>query len=195
MNNLMSLIIPLFLFSGFVVVIIGGAIYLKREGMVKKSILFVIIGAVEVIYPLIATRIYYLVAEIIGFGYDQYYFIVYTIPIIISINTFGILIIVLGKLNSENSGIFLLISGIFWTIYAAMTLILNLRTFVPFPILDFVIWTTLSLVSFAFMITARILFVIYSVKIGEKVFLVSSIFLLISSATSITLSMFVTFLP
>ena len=190
MIDLMNLVIPFFLYSGLVLIIIGGAIYLNRGEIVEKSILFVIIGALEIIYQFIAYRIFSLFDEIFGLGFDEYIFFMSIGPNILSIITFGILMIVLGKLNSENSGNFLLISGILWTIYASTIVIINL--FIPTGLFIVIM---IELIIFVLMIVARIFFVVYSAKIGEKVFLIASIFLLISSATSIIFSIFFTILP
>ena len=194
--DLMNLIIPLFLFSGYLLVVIGGTMNLKRKEKVEKSILFIIIGAAGIIYEFIKWPIHNLVDEIIGVGFDEYYTIIVIIPIIISIITFGVLMIVLGKLNSENFGKYLLISGIFWTIYAVILLIINLGSIFPFPVpLGKLAYDILALIIFAFMIGARILFVIYTAKIDNVVFLVSSIALLISSATYVIFSLSLTFIP
>ena len=194
--DLMNLIIPFSLFSGYLLVVIGGTMNLKRKEKVEKSILFIIIGAAGIIYEVITRQIYNFVDEIIGLGFDEYYTIMFIIPNIISIITFGVLIIVLGKLNSENSGKYLLISGIFWTIYAVILLIINFGSIFPFPVpLGKLAYDILALIIFAFMIGARILFVIYTAKIDNVVFLVSSIALLISSTTYAILSLLLTFMP
>lgn len=190
MIDLMNLVLPFFLYSGLVLLIIGGAMYLNRGEIVEKSILFVIIGALEIIYQFIAYRLFSLFDEIFGLGFDEYIFFMSIGPNILSIITFGILMIVLGKLNSENSGNFLLISGILWTIYASTIVIINL--FIPTGLFIVIM---IELIIFVLMIVARIFFVVYSAKIGEKVFLIASIFLLISSATSIIFSIFFTILP
>jgi hypothetical protein len=141
-------------------------------------------------------RIYYLVDEIIGVGSVEYIIIMSIIPTIISIITFGVLIIVLGKLNIENFGKYLLISGIFWTIYSVNLLIINLRSIFPFPVpFSLIAHNILVLIMLAFMIGARILFVIYTAKIDNVVFLASSIALLISSTTYVILSLLFTFMP
>ena len=196
--HLMNLIILLSLFSGYLLVIIGGTMNLKRKEKVEKSILFIIIGAAGIIYEVIRRQIYNLVDEIIGLGFEEYYTIIFIIPNIISIITFGVLIIVLGKLNSENSGKYLLISGILWTIYAVILLIINLGSLFPFPGPPPSIYLAISilgLIILAFMIGARILFVIYTAKIDNVVFLVSSIALLISSTTYVIFSLLLTFMP
>jgi len=196
--DLMFLIIPLFLFSGYILLVIGGTMDLKRTEKVERSMLFIIIGAVGIISEVIMVRIYYLVDEIFNVGFEEYYTIIIIIPSIISIITFGLLIIVLGKLNIENFGKYLLISGILWTIYAVILLIINLGSIFPFPgpppsiILAINI---LGLIILAFMIGARILFVIYTSKIDNVVFLVSSIALLISSTTYVIFSLLLTFIP
>lgn len=194
--DLMYVIMPLFLFSGYILLVIGGTMDLKRTEKVERSMLFIIIGAAGIISEVIMVRIYYLVDEIIGVGSVEYIIIMSIIPIIISIITFGVLIIVLGKLNIENFGKYLLISGIFWTIYAVILLIINLGSIFPFPVpLGKLAYDILALIIFAFMIGARILFVIYTAKIDNVVFLVSSIALLISSATYVILSLLFTFMP
>ena len=196
--DLMFLIIPLFLFSGYILLVIGGTMDLKRTEKVERSMLFIIIGAVGIISEVIMVRIYYLVDEIFNVGFEEYYTIMIIIPSIISIITFGVLIIILGKLNIENFGKYLLISGILWTIYAVILLIINLGSLFPFPGPPPSIYLAISilgLIILAFMIGARILFVIYTAKIDNVVFLVSSIALLISSTTYVIFSLLLTFIP
>ena len=194
--DLMFLIIPLFLFSGYILLVIGGTMDLKRTEKVERSMLFIIIGAAGIISEVIMVRIYYLVDTIFNVGFEEYITIRIIIPNIISIITFGVLIIVLGKLNIKNFGKYLLISGIFWTIYSVNLLIINLLSIFPFPIpFSPIAYNILVLIMLAFMIGARILFVIYTAKIDNVVFLVSSIALLISSATYVILSLYFIFMP
>ena len=61
--DLLNLIIILFLFSGYILIIISGTMNLEREEKVEASVLFIIIGAAGIIYEIIRMPLYFLVDE------------------------------------------------------------------------------------------------------------------------------------
>ncbi|MHA2431336.1 MAG: hypothetical protein ACXACC_09965, partial [Promethearchaeota archaeon] len=167
-------------------IVIAGALNLRREEKLNGSKFFIIIGAVETVYELIKWRLWPLVYMFMGSTIQSMrivYAITAIIPIIISIITFGILIIILGRRNKQNFGKNLLLSGIFWTIFAVIQLVRNILFGGFFP-LNITIITTFQIVGvivIAFMVVSRIFLLLYASKINEKYLLASSIILLIAS--------------
>lgn len=166
---------------GYVFIVIFGAFNFKREEKVRGSIFFVIIGALEIIYELLEWRLYGLIPVIMDYSVLSYwisYAIMYIIPYIISLTTFGILIIILGKRNKENYGKSLLLSGIFWIIYSSILLITNIYGLFKSIVL---IRQIVLIIVIAFAVVSMTFFVLYSSKIKEKKLLIASVILLTAS--------------
>ncbi|MFX1588290.1 MAG: hypothetical protein ACFFC1_09055 [Promethearchaeota archaeon] len=184
-RDLLDVIISFLLVSGYLFIVIAGALNLRREEKLNGSKFFIIIGAVETVYELIKWRswpLVYMFTESIQ-GMRIAYAIQWIIPMIISIITFGILIIILGKRNKENFGKSLMLSGIFWIVFAVILLIRNVL-FGGFFLLNITIITTFVIIGaivIAFMVVSRIFLLLYASKINEKYLLASSIILLIAS--------------
>ncbi len=185
-RNLLDVVVSFLLVSGYLFIVIAGALNLRREEKLNSSKFFIIIGAVETVYELIKWRLWPLVYMFMGTTIQSMrivYAIQWIIPNIISIITFGILIIILGKRNKENFGKSLLLSGIFWIVFAVILLIRNILFWGFFP-LNITIITTFQIIGvivIAFMVVSRIFLLLYASKINEKYLLVSSIILLIAS--------------
>lgn len=184
-RNLLDVVISFFLVSGYLFIVIAGALNLRREEKLNGSKFFIIIGAVETVYELIKWRsssLVYMFMESVQ-GMRIAYAILWIIPSIISIITFGILIIILGKRNKENFGKNILLSGIFWIVFAVIQLIRNILFGGFFPLNITIINTfyIMGVIIIAFMVVSRIFLLLYASKINEKYLLVSSIILLIAS--------------
>lgn len=195
--DLMNLTTILFLFTAYVLLIISGTMNLEREEKVKGSIAFIAIGAALIIYEMIRFPLYMLADDILPSGLEEYYVITFIIPNIISLISFGLLIIVLGKINIDNQGKNLLISGILWSIYAVVMVIINIGAIIPFPGSPtlIIVIGIIGLVILAFMIASRIFLLIYSIKIEETILLVSSILLLVSAVAYVIFDLILTFVP
>jgi hypothetical protein len=167
---------------------------LEREEKVKGSIVFIVIGATPIVYELISFQLYILADDILPSGLDEYEIIIFIIPRIISIITFGILIMVLGKINIDNNGKMLLISGILWLIYAVILLIISFGTIFPIPVIT-IVAIILGIVNLALMLSSRVFFLIYTTKIEDVILLVSSIALLVSTIAVVTSDIILTFVP
>ncbi|MFX0025643.1 MAG: hypothetical protein ACFE8M_04450 [Candidatus Hermodarchaeota archaeon] len=184
-RNLLDVVISFLLVSGYLFIVIAGALNLRREEKLNGSKFFIIIGAVETVYELIKWRsssLVYMYMESIQ-GMRIAYAIQWIIPNIISIITFGILIIILGKRNKENFGKSLLLSGIFWIVFAVILLIRNILFggFFPLNITIITTFVIIGAIVIAFMVVSRIFLLLYASKINEKYLLASSIILLIAS--------------
>ncbi|MFW9784092.1 MAG: hypothetical protein ACFFFB_17560 [Candidatus Heimdallarchaeota archaeon] len=195
--DLMNLATILFLFTGYILLIISGTINLEREEKVKGSVAFIAIGAALIIYEMIRFPLYILADDILPSGLEEYYVITLIIPNIISLITFGLLIMVLGKINIDNQGKNLLISGILWTIYAVVMLIINIGAIIPFPGSPtlIIVIGIIGLVILALMIASRIFLLIYTIKIEDTIMLVSSILLLVSAVAYVIFDLILTFVP
>lgn len=183
---ILELTIYSLLIIAYLFIVIAGALNLKKEEKLQGSIFFTIIGAIEIVYGLLKARLSYLVYALIGFSVNINHIIMFIIPNIISIITFGILIIILGKKNNERFGKNLLLSGIFWTVYSVILLIINI---ILFPISLFPITPTLALIFeivaviiIPLMVVSRIFLLLYALKIRVKCLAISSIILIIASA-------------
>ena len=185
-RDLLDVVISFLLVSGYLFIVIAGALNLRREEKLNGSKFFIIIGAVETVYELIKWRSSSLVYRFMEYTIQSMrivHAIMWIIPMIISIITFGILIIILGKRNKENFGKSLLLSGIFWIVFAVILLIRNILFWGLFP-LNITIITTFVIIGaivIAFMVVSRIFLLLYASKINEKYLLASSIILLIAS--------------
>jgi hypothetical protein len=174
--------------------IISGTMNLEREEKVKGSIAFILIGAIPIVYQMISFQLYILTDDILPSGLDEYEIIIFIIPRIISIITFGILIMVLGKINIDNNGKMLLISGILWLIYAVNLLITSFGYIFPIPV-PTTAAIILGIVNLALMLASRVFFLIYTTKIEDVILLVSSIALLVSTVAVVTSDLIHTFVP
>lgn len=192
--SLSNLIFVLFLYSGLILMIISGTMNLEREEKVKGSIAFILIGAIPIVYQMISFQLYILTDDILPSGLDEYEIIIFIIPRIISIITFGILIMVLGKINIDNNGKRLLISGILWLIYAVNLLITSFGYIFPIPV-PTTAAIILGIVNLALMLASRVFFLIYTTKIEDVILLVSSIALLVSTIATVTFDLILTFVP
>ncbi|MFX1276885.1 MAG: hypothetical protein ACFFBP_00890 [Promethearchaeota archaeon] len=191
-GNLMmiiNIIISSLLISGYIFIVIGGASNLKGNEKLKGSIFLLIIGVVEIIYEhfkwLLQFDFFYEFFNDFEFSYRFSYTISYIVPHLISIITFGVLILILGVWNKENLGKSLITSGILMIIYAANQLIFSslLYDFLPLtlPANINAIIIIISTSIIAFLIVSRIFLLLYAIKIKEKYLLTSSIILLIAS--------------
>lgn len=186
--NLLYVIVMFLTVLGYIFIVIGGAFNLKREEKLNSSIFFIVIGVVEILYEYIKWGLQPIILMIMGYSILSYrisYAIANIIPYIISIITFGILIIIIGKRNKENYGKNLLFSGIFWIVYATTWLIINtFGLFTVAPIVGFTLMI-ISIIILAFMVGSRIFLLLYSTKIKEKNLLSASIILLTATTVFI----------
>ena len=114
------------------------------------------------------------------------YIIGVIIPSIISINTFGVLLIILGKQNREKYGKFLIVSGILWLIYITVRLNLFISSLsLLFLLLNGLILMIMVIFIPILLIVSRIFLLLYSFKIKERILLTASIFLLNGSLVSL----------
>jgi len=192
-RNILDVTLSTLLILGYLFIAIAGAFNLKREEKLNGSKFFIIIGAVEIIYEILKFRLYFLILTIMGYtilSMNMTYVIWNIIPFIISITTFGIFIIILGKKNKENFGKKLLLSGIFWIVYSVIILIKNmiLLPFPLFPIPPIVVITfeIVAVILITFMVLSRIFLLLYASKISERYLLISSIILLTASIVLFT---------
>ncbi|NHJ20485.1 MAG: hypothetical protein EAX91_06065 [Candidatus Lokiarchaeota archaeon] len=191
LRGILSFIIVLFQAIGFLGLILVGSSRFRKESTINKSVILIIVGAVEIIYLVINQRIYYLIYRIQGFltlqllaMQDALYRLV---PNIISLITFGALFLYLGISNRRNYGKLLMLSAIFRIVCGIILIIPYSITFLsnlPYTItlqelqLAYIIIPIASI----FMITSSVFFMIYASKIDKKVLFFSSIFLLVASS-------------
>ncbi|MFW9784636.1 MAG: hypothetical protein ACFFFB_20310 [Candidatus Heimdallarchaeota archaeon] len=200
-NSILFFILTLLLILGYLFLVITGAINLKREENLKAPLFLIIIGAVEIVYELLKWQLYNYLPFLMGYTMLSYritYSIMRIVPYVISIITFGVLIIILAKRNKENFGKKLLLSGIFWIIYAATLLIINIYGLFPVTPTVIVIFINLSLIVIAFMVASRIFLLLYSIKMNEKNLLVASILFITASTVFIfynIIDIFIAFFP
>ena len=190
LSSLLNVILTILLISGYLFIVITGAINLGREEKLKFPIFFIIIGSVEIIYEYMRWRIWPLVYMIMGstiLSSRIVHAIMYIIPSIISIITFGVMILLLGKKNKENFGKNLFLSGIFWIIYSAIILIYYIFGwgFFSVPFIIYIAFDIVVLIIIAFMIVSRIFLLLYAIRINERYLLASSIILLNASVVFI----------
>ena len=177
---------------GFLGLIIVGSSRIRNSGTINKSMVFIIVGAIEIIYLAINDRIFTLILGLSG---------VYTIeilvvrealngmiPNIISLITFGSLFLFLGIRNKQNFGKYLMYSGIFWTVFGVISIVpysIFLLAIVPAGIpysLIQLVYVVIPIASI-FMVTSSVFFVIYASKLDVKILLISSICLLVASSS------------
>ena len=177
---------------GFLGLIIVGSSRIRNSGTINKSMVFIIVGAIEIIYLAINDRIFTLILGLSG---------VYTIeilvvrealngmiPNIISLITFGSLFLFLGIRNKQNFGKYLMYSGIFWTVFGVISIVpysIFLLAIVPAGIPYSLIQLVYVMIPIAsiFMVTSSVFFVIYASKLDVKILLISSICLLVASSS------------
>ena len=177
---------------GFLGLIIVGSSRIRNSGTINKSMVFIIVGAIEIIYLAINDRIFTLILGLSG---------VYTIeilvvrealngmiPNIISLITFGSLFLFLGIRKRQNFGKYLMYSGIFWTVFGVISIVpysIFLLAIVPSGIpysLIQLVYVMMPIASI-FMVTSSVFFVIYASKLDVKILLISSICLLVASSS------------
>ena len=171
---------------GDIFIVIAGAFNLKREEKVNSSIFFLIIGAVEIVNVFLNWQLYDIAHMIFEDLPVLLYIIGVIIPSIISINTFGVLLIILGKQNREKYGKFLIVSGILWLIYITVRLNLFISSLsLLFLLLNGLILMIMVIFIPILLIVSRIFLLLYSFKIKERILLTASIFLLNGSLVSL----------
>ena len=177
---------------GLLGLIIVGSSRIRNSGTINKAMVFIIVGAIEIIYLAINDRIFTLILGLSG---------VYTIeilvvrevlngmiPNIISLITFGSLFLFLGIRNRQNFGKYLMYSGIFWTVFGVISIVpysIFLLAIVPAGIpysLIQLVYVMMPIASI-FMVTSSVFFVIYASKLDVKILLISSICLLVASSS------------
>jgi hypothetical protein len=173
--------------TAFCGLIIFGISRTRNSDTINKSVVFPIVGVINITYFAMYERINYLVYSFSD-GAMVYYQIRYAllmglIPNILSLITVGALFLVLGKRNKENFGKFLMFSGIFWTVFGVIITIfysIMLSTYTLPSVPDEIFLVSLFLPPFAsiFMVTSSVFFLIYTIKVDVKILLFSSICLL-----------------
>ena len=171
---------------GDIFIVIAGAFNLKREEKVNSSIFFLIIGAVEIVNVFLNWQLYDIAHMIFEDLPVLLYIIGVIIPSIISINTFGVLLIILGKQNREKYGKFLIVSGILWLVYITVRLSLFIGSLsLLFLFINGLILMIMVIFIPILLIVSRIFLLLYSFKIKERILLTASIFLLNGSIVSL----------
>ena len=171
---------------GNIFIVIAGAFNLKREEKVNSSIFFLIIGAVEIVNVFLNWQLYDIAHMIFEDLPALLYIIGVIIPSIISINTFGVLLIILGKQNREKYGKFLIVSGILWLVYITVRLSLFIGSLsLLFLFINGLILMIMVIFIPILLIVSRIFLLLYSFKINERILLTASIFLLNGSLVSL----------
>ncbi|MEJ2294302.1 MAG: hypothetical protein P8Y23_05985 [Candidatus Lokiarchaeota archaeon] len=171
---------------GNIFIVIAGAFNLKREEKVNSSIFFLIIGAVEIMNVFLNWQLYDIAHMIFEDLPALIYIIGAIIPFIISINTFGVLLIILGKQNIEKYGKFLIVSGILWLVYITVRLSLFISSLsLLFLFINGLILMIMVIFIPILLIVSRIFLLLYSFKIKERILLTASIFLLNGSIVSL----------
>lgn len=171
---------------GFIGLIIVGSSRIRNSGTINKSMVFIIIGAIEIIYLAINDRIFTLILGLSGSMREA---LNGMIPNIISLITFGSLFLFLGIRNRQNFGKYLMYSGIFWTVFGVISIvpysIIFLLAIVPAGIPYSLIQLVYVMIPIAsiFMVTSSVFFVIYASKLDVKILLISSICLLVASSS------------
>lgn len=181
---------------GFLGLIIVGSSRIRNSGTINKSMVFIIVGAIEIIYLAINDRIFTLILGLSGV-YTLEILVVREalngmIPNIISLITFGSLFLFLGIRNRQNFGKYLMYSGIFWTVFGVISIVpysIFLLAIVPAGIpysLIQLVYVMMPIASI-FMVTSSVFFVIYASKLDVKILLISSICLLVASSSFVVL--------
>ncbi|MFX0025644.1 MAG: hypothetical protein ACFE8M_04455 [Candidatus Hermodarchaeota archaeon] len=174
-TNFLDLIISALSIAAYLLLIIS-SIKLKKNGdRIKNSNIFGIIGILEILSIFIIKNLNQFFQSIpylpLTLSYLFAFYFIVMVPAIISLNTFGILFIILGRKNKENHGKKLVIAGILWTIFQLIFIFL-------FQILYIFIGNIIPFFAMALLIVGRIFFVIYAFKAGERYLKCSAIILL-----------------
>ena len=118
--NILSFIVVITRVVGAIGLIVVGCSNIRKNGMTRNSMVFLIIGFMIAIYFVINERILNLMAAFGGPSFYEYlwpifYQLLYQIiPNLILLSTFGGLFLFLGIKNKQNYGKFLLFSSISW---------------------------------------------------------------------------------
>ena len=174
-TNFLDLIISAISIAAYLLLIIS-SIKLKKNGdRIKNSNIFGIIGILEILSIFIMKNLNQFFQSIpylpLTLSYLFAFYFIVMIPAVISLNTFGILFIILGRKNVENHGKKLVIAGILWTIFQLIFIFL-------FQLLYILIGNIIPFFAMALLIVGRIFFVIYAFKVGERYLKSSALILL-----------------
>jgi len=169
---------------GYLIIVIVGVLHLRAEGKIKSSKLLILVGGFEIIYGFILYQLFMLV---IVYGapihYDYVVIIVEIIPNIISLLTFGVLILILGMRNKENFGKQLQFSGIFWIISAGILLLYNVLGYLGFEVVW--VYITLTIIILPLILVSRVFLLVYANKLQDHLLRASTILLFIASVVFI----------
>lgn len=116
--RILSLIMVFFQVIGFSGLIIVGSSRIRNSGTINKAVIFTIVGVVEILYLTINQRLFLVI-----WGVEGYYTMPLLmlqnalngmIPNIISLITFGVLFLLLGLKNKQDSGKLWKTFKVFW---------------------------------------------------------------------------------
>lgn len=189
LRGILSFIVVLFQVLGLVGLIVVGTSRIRNINSINKSVVLIIVGAIEVIYLAINERVFSVIFHLVG--YYTYEILAMRealyglVPNIISLITFGALFLYLGLRNRENLGKLLMISAIFWIVYGTILFvpysIYVISYFTPLTLQVYQFASILILIASIFRIISSVFFMIYAFKIHVKVLLYSSILLVVAS--------------
>ena len=169
--NILDLIISGLSIAAYLLLIISSFKLQENHERVKNTNIFAIIGILEFLSIFIMKNLNQFLQSIPGLplNLSPLFIICFVIiiPAGISLTTFGILFIILGRKNKENDGKKLIIAGILWIIFQGTYMGLFM--------------TIISTLISPLLLGARILFIVYAFKTGERYLKVSSILLLIAT--------------
>jgi len=189
--NILHFIIVFLQVTGSISLVIVGTSQTRSNGKINKAILFTIAGFIVAIYLAINERIFYLLWGLSGemtiLIFMVRHVLIYIIPNVIFLITFGALFLFLGIKNKQNFGKYLRYSGIFWIVFgviaiAATSILLFTPYFGGFSIQLYLTGLYMIPIASIFMVTASVFFMIYAGKLDIKILLYSSIFLLVASS-------------
>ena len=196
--RILSLIMVFLQVIGFSGLIIVGSSRIRNSSTINKSVIFTIVGVVEILYLTINQRLFLVILGVEGY-YTMPLLMLQNalngmIPNIISLITFGVLFLLLGLKNKQNSGKLLMYSGIFWIVFGVILIVpysIFLVTYIPLPVPPelFNFARITILIATIFKVTSSIFFVIYASKLRIKILLYSSIFLFVASSVSAVISL------
>ncbi|MFX1478684.1 MAG: hypothetical protein ACFFCI_11200, partial [Promethearchaeota archaeon] len=169
--NILDLIISAISISAYLLLVISSFKLQGNHDRVKKSNIFAIIGILEIfsIFMMKNLNQFFQSLPYLPLNLSHLFAVLFIIiiPAVISLNTFGILFIILGRMNTENQGKKLVIAGILWMIFQGIYIVLFMSILPPLiaPLL----------------IGARVLFILYAFKMGERYLKITAILLLIAT--------------
>ncbi|MFX1490086.1 MAG: hypothetical protein ACFFBI_13110 [Promethearchaeota archaeon] len=169
--NILDLIISGISIGAYLLLIISSFKLQGNQDRVKKSNIFAIIGILEIIsiFMMKILNQFFQSLPYLSLNLSHLFavFLIFIIPAVISLNTFGILFIILGRKNTKNQGEKLVFAGILWMIFQGIYIVLYGSILPPLiaPLL----------------IGARVLFILYAFKMGERYLKVAAILLLIAT--------------